>query len=79
MGGMFSVLKVRKEQKPGDYSDPGWYAHPKGEVAFEWDGVMPAAKRAAAGAESRGQSMPASAAPAPTEIKVRKPNAHAGH
>ena len=24
MGGMFSVLKVRKEQKPGDYSNPGW-------------------------------------------------------
>ena len=27
MGGMFSVVKVRKDQKPGDYKDPGWYKH----------------------------------------------------
>jgi hypothetical protein len=38
MGGMFSVLKVRKDQKPGDYKDPGWYAHPPGTVAYEWTG-----------------------------------------
>lgn len=25
MGGMLSVLKVRKDQKPGDYKDPGNY------------------------------------------------------
>ena len=25
MGGMFSVLKVRHDQKPGDYKNPGWY------------------------------------------------------
>jgi uncharacterized cupredoxin-like copper-binding protein len=25
MGGMFSVLKVRRDQKRGDYKDPGWY------------------------------------------------------
>jgi hypothetical protein len=24
MGGMFSVVKVRDDQKPGDCSDPGW-------------------------------------------------------
>jgi FtsP/CotA-like multicopper oxidase with cupredoxin domain len=24
MGGMFSVVKVRKDQKPGDYGNPGW-------------------------------------------------------
>ena len=35
MGGMFSVVKVRKDQKPGDYSNPGWYKHPEGTVAFE--------------------------------------------
>ena len=30
MGGMFTVLKVRKDQRPGDYKDPGWYKHPEG-------------------------------------------------
>lgn len=33
MGGMFTVVKVRKDQKRGDYSDPGWFQHPKGSVA----------------------------------------------
>jgi hypothetical protein len=33
MGGMFTVLKVRDDLKPGDYRDPGWYRHPKGTVA----------------------------------------------
>lgn len=33
MGGMFTVLKVRDDLKPGDYDDPGWYKHPKGTVA----------------------------------------------
>ncbi len=31
MGGMFTIVKVRKQLK-GDF-DPGWYDHPKGEVA----------------------------------------------
>ncbi len=35
MGGMFTVLKVRKDQKAGDYSDPGWYDYPEGTVAYE--------------------------------------------
>jgi hypothetical protein len=33
LGGMFTLVKVRKNQPKGDYSDPGWYAHPKGTVA----------------------------------------------
>lgn len=37
MGGMFTVLKVREGQKPGDYSDPGWYDYPPGTVAYEVD------------------------------------------
>src|SRR5574343_805521 len=41
MGGMFTVLKVRKEQKRGDYTDPGWYKHPAGTVAYEWTGALP--------------------------------------
>ena len=35
MGGMFTVLKIRDNQKPGDYSDPGWYDYPEGTVAYE--------------------------------------------
>lgn len=33
MGGMFTLVKVRKDQPKGDYSDPGWYKHPQGTVA----------------------------------------------
>lgn len=33
MGGMFSVMKVRNDQRHGDYSDPGWFEHPEGTVA----------------------------------------------
>jgi hypothetical protein len=28
MGGMFTTLKVRADQKAGDYRDPGWYQQP---------------------------------------------------
>jgi hypothetical protein len=50
MGGMFTIVKVRKDQPHGNYKDPGWYRHPKGTVASEWKGGskqdMPATKRA---------------------------------
>ena len=35
MGGMFSVMKVREGLARNDYSDPGWYQHPPGTVAYE--------------------------------------------
>ncbi|MDC1287786.1 copper oxidase [Gammaproteobacteria bacterium] len=35
MGGMFTVLKIRSDQKADDYSDPGWYQYPEGTVAYE--------------------------------------------
>jgi manganese oxidase len=77
MGGMFSILKVRKDQKPGDYSDPGWYEHPKGEVAFEWTGAMSDPARFAA---EGGQSMPTERMPVKIiEVQVKKPKGHAGH
>jgi hypothetical protein len=45
MGGMFTVFKVRKDQKPGDYKDPGPYKHPEGRLAKEWTGApLPAAR-----------------------------------
>jgi hypothetical protein len=33
MGGMFTVLKVRDGQKPGDFTDPGFYKAPAGKIA----------------------------------------------
>jgi len=34
MGGMFTVVKVRDEL-PADGSDPGWYEHPEGTIAYK--------------------------------------------
>nr|WP_315225451.1 copper oxidase [uncultured Albidiferax sp.] len=68
MGGMFTTLKVRKDQKPGDYSDPGAYRQPPGTRAFEWTGELAEPARPAA--------------VAPTDaVQVRKPGAgaHSGH
>ncbi|MFA6264230.1 MAG: copper oxidase [Pseudolabrys sp.] len=40
MGGMFSVVKVREGLAPGEYKDPGPYAHPPGTVAHEVKGPV---------------------------------------
>jgi manganese oxidase len=82
MGGMFSILKVRADQKAGDYSDPGWYKHPKGEVAYEWTGSLPDPARFAADKPPVATSIPL--APAVThktkvEVQVRKPTDHKHH
>ena len=70
MGGMFSVLKVRRDQKPGDYRDPGWFAHPKGTVAYEWTGApLPEPTKAP----------PARPAPGDTTVRARKPTDHSHH
>ena len=75
MGGMFTVLKVRKDQKRGDYSDPGWYKHPAGTVAYEWTGQLPEPARS----KDAGRSlMPAKDKPE-VELQVRKPSGHADH
>jgi hypothetical protein len=66
MGGMFSLLKVRKDQQPGDYSDPGWYPQPAGTQAYEWAGTDPETPRALA---------PDSGQPA-IELQVVKPKSH---
>jgi manganese oxidase len=80
MGGMFSVVKVRKDQKPGDYKDPGWYQHLSGTVAFEYTGAL--AEPARFSSEG-GQSMPRTQKNAKDiEVQVRKPSGkgtHAGH
>ncbi|WP_325342584.1 multicopper oxidase family protein [Xylophilus sp.] len=69
MGGMFSVLKVRRGLARDDYRDPGWYAAPPGTVAREWTGPGPAAPSAAAA------PVPAGAA----GMQVHKPGHHHGH
>ena len=76
MGGMFTVLKVRRGQKPGDFSDPGWFRHPAGTVAREWTGRLPPpARDKAAGGQSMQRARPA----ATVQLDVRKPAGHGGH
>jgi manganese oxidase len=80
MGGMFSVLKVRKTQKASDYSDPGWYAHPPSELAYEWTGsTLPDPARSQT--PNAGTMQPLAPAVTDTEVKVRKPvsGGHSGH
>ncbi|MGA0569539.1 multicopper oxidase family protein [Variovorax sp. VNK109] len=55
MGGMFSVLKVRADQKAGDYSDPGWFTQPAGTQAREWTGPLPEPKRATRAPATTGE------------------------
>ena len=70
MGGMFSVLKVRDGLAADDYRDPGWYAHPPGTIAREWQGA-PAAEARAPAAASPGSD---------AELRaVRRPAASGGH
>ena len=45
MGGMFTVMKIRKELAHDDYRDPGWYEAPRGSVAYLWQGEAPPAER----------------------------------
>jgi hypothetical protein len=65
MGGMFSVFKVRKDQAPGDYKDPGWFQHPAGTVAQEWTGELPDIIQAEVKAVETS-----------TELIIRKPVSH---
>jgi len=68
MGGMFSLLKVRRGLKRGDYSDPGWFQHPPGTLAREVGDAPPAA------------SAPTPAVRASdVEVQVRKPQGHHNH
>jgi hypothetical protein len=77
MGGMFSVLKVRKDQKPGDYSDPGWFKHPEGTVAQEYTG--PVADPVRNKTNSGSAPLSDTKSIVPTQLQARKPTAHSGH
>ncbi|MBV8617831.1 MAG: copper oxidase [Curvibacter sp.] len=77
MGGMFSVLKVRKDQAPGDHRDPGWFSHPPGTQAHE---VARAPAEPSRQDAAGGSSMPlASPSGHEVEVQVRKPGGHAHH
>lgn len=77
MGGMFSVLKVCREQKPSKYMDPAWFEHPEGKVAHEYQGPLtePARFKAEVGQSMRRIQESSN----PTEVQVRKPTSHLGH
>jgi FtsP/CotA-like multicopper oxidase with cupredoxin domain len=69
MGGMFTMIKVREGLARGDYRDPGWYAHPKGSVAREWDGPVPVAASAPATPATSDEPI----------VNVKRGGGHAGH
>ena len=80
MGGMFSVLKVRKNQKPGDYQDPGWHQHPSGTVAHEYTGPLSDPERFKSEGGPASPPSPQTQKKTPvTEVRVRKPSSHSGH
>uniref|UniRef100_UPI00254CF84D hypothetical protein n=1 Tax=Klebsiella pneumoniae TaxID=573 RepID=UPI00254CF84D len=71
-------LKVRDNQKPGDYRDPGWYKQPKGTQAYEYTGepLPPAKSNTGAGSSAMNpKNMPSSG----IEVQIKKPNGHSGH
>jgi FtsP/CotA-like multicopper oxidase with cupredoxin domain len=68
MGGMFTTVKIRQGLSRNDYKDPGWYKHPAGTVAHEWNGTALLAERAAPGVNQPGAT-----------VKVRKPTGHDKH
>jgi hypothetical protein len=74
MGGMFSMLKVRKDQPRGSYKDPGWYKHPPGTQAYEWKGPLAEAPRSrVTGHGSMYMDKPIDK---PVQVQVRKPGKH---
>jgi hypothetical protein len=69
MGGMFTTLKVRADQKAGDYTDPGDYAMPAGTQARLVETASAPAPRSAA---------PTAATPKPAAA-ARTPAGHQHH
>ena len=68
---IFSVLKVRKNQAPNDYKNPGWFKQPPGTRAYEWKGAAPAVNRST----NAGDSAMKRIQPKPeVEVQVKKPS-----
>jgi hypothetical protein len=82
MGGMFTTLKVRENQKPGDYSDPGWYKQPPGTQAYEYKGNLPAVNRnhpAQSGVAPAGASATPSAGNGNAQARKPSPSTSGSH
>jgi manganese oxidase len=76
MGGMFTMMKVRKDKARGDYSDSGWYQSPPNEVASEWTGTMPDVPR-----RKEVVASPKAVTTQPKvnfEVQIRKPKPQSG-
>jgi hypothetical protein len=71
MGGMFSLLEVRRDQKRGDHGDPGWFKHPPGAIACEWTGAW--AEPARFASEGQGAMKPVARPAQDIAVTVRKP------
>ena len=69
MGGMFTVMKVRKGLARHDYRDPGWYRHPAGSLAYEW-------KEGGVAVPEPVRAQPAEARPGEQVLKVQKGGGH---
>ena len=76
MGGMFSTVKVRRDQAPGDWKDPGWFRQPKGTSARLWEeGQAPLPEPVQASPASGGHAVDDN-----PSWTVRKPDSgHTGH
>ena len=79
MGGMFSVIKVRKDQKKNDYTDPGWYKHPAGTVAYELQEAVPEPARPKVSDSQHDTWLNTRSKAEPLEVKVRKPGGGHSH
>jgi hypothetical protein len=69
MGGMFTTLKVRADQAPGDHRDPGWYAMPPGTQSREVPALAALSRAPGSAAEPQ----------APAAASARKPAGHHSH
>jgi hypothetical protein len=68
---MFTVFKVRADQKPGDYSDPGPYTQPPGTQARLVE---------TASAPEAARTAPPASGPTPEpKASAHKPAGHAHH
>ena len=83
MGGMFTTVKVRRDQKPGDYSDPAPYRQPQGTQAYEFTGALPEPARAQPPQQGKPTDAAAGTAQAAdgtgTTARARKPSGHQHH
>jgi hypothetical protein len=87
MGGMFSVVKVREGLAKNDYKDPGWFKHPEGAVAYEYQGTKLTEAPRTKGPNSGAQSVdwrvkdPRKPTPGPDgkPLPGAKPGGHSNH